>query len=129
MVARAHQEGQPLTGTSARAFSTRLPWCGTTVILMVAVVATLIFPLFSDLSRAAALGARLLITPLLAGISLEILFIGDPSKANKFTSLVAAPGLLLQRLTTASPSDEQIEVALHALKAAVARDNEAMEAD
>ncbi|PZC48951.1 MAG: putative conserved protein YqhQ [Chloroflexi bacterium] len=84
---------------------------------------------FSDLSRTAALGARLLITPLLAGISLEILFIGDPSKANKFTSLVAAPGLLLQRLTTASPSDEQIEVALHALKAAVARDSEAMEAN
>lgn len=126
MVARAHQEGQPLTVGSARAFSTRLPWCGTTVLLMVAMVATLIFPLFSDLSRTTALAARILVTPILAGISLEILFIGDPSKANKFASLVAAPGLLLQRLTTASPSDEQIEVALQALKAAIAKDKEAM---
>jgi uncharacterized protein YqhQ len=76
----------------------------------------------------ATLAARVLIMPVVAGIRPEILFIGDPSKANKFTSLVAAPGLLLQRLTTASPSDEQIEVALHALKAAVAKDTETMKA-
>ncbi len=61
---------------------------------------------------------RVICIPIVAGISYEIIrFLGKYN--NKFTKIVAYPGMMLQYLTTKNPDDEQLEVALAALKAVV----------
>ena len=61
---------------------------------------------------------RILFIPIVAGISYEIIkFLGKYN--NKFTKIVAYPGMMLQKFTTKEPDDEQLEVALTALKAVI----------
>ena len=61
---------------------------------------------------------RIVCIPIVAGISYEIIrFLGKYN--NKFTKIVAYPGMMLQKFTTKEPDDSQLEVALAALKAVV----------
>ena len=58
---------------------------------------------------------RLLLLPIVAGISYEIIKIASKSQS-KLMMLVNYPGMMLQKLTTKEPDDSQLEVALEALK-------------
>ena len=61
---------------------------------------------------------RIICIPIVAGIAYEIIkFLGKYN--NKFTKIVAYPGMMLQKFTTKEPDDEQLEVALTALKAVI----------
>jgi uncharacterized protein YqhQ len=112
-----------------RQFSTRHPRCGTSFLLIVALVAILIFAL-ADTAFAwraghlPGLGQRLLIhfllLPAVAGTSYELLKLSGRARHKPLAKLLIAPGLWIQRITTREPSDEQIAVALAALKAALA---------
>ena len=59
---------------------------------------------------------RLLAVPLIAGLSYEIIRFAGKHQGGALMKIVTAPGLLLQKFTTREPSDDQIEVALEALK-------------
>ena len=64
---------------------------------------------------------RLLLLPVVAGISYEIIkFAGRHD--NWFTNLISKPGMWLQYITTNEPDDSQIEVAIAALKAVIPED-------
>ena len=70
----------------------------------------------SSLHLAAVL--RLLLLPIVAGISYEIIkFAGRHD--NAFTRAISKPGMLFQHITTNEPDDSQIEVAIAALKAVI----------
>ena len=66
---------------------------------------------------------RLLLLPVVAGISYEMIKIAGRSK-NRFVALLTKPGLWLQRITTREPDDSQLEVAIASLKAVLTDNRE-----
>lgn len=123
-----YESGEELTPKNARAKSCFHPRCGTSYLLIVALLTMAIFVLF-DTGIVAFYGAypnvfvRLLVhlplLPLVAGLSYELLRLSEKASANPIIRLAVAPGLALQRLTTNPPDDSQREVALAALIAAL----------
>ena len=55
----------------------------------------------------------------IAGISYEIIKLSGKKRDNKLLKVMTVPGLLMQKITTREPTDDQLEVALTALKAAL----------
>ena len=120
-----YESGEELSVENARKFSTIHPRCGTNFLMIFLIVAVLIhslFGLFGTLNMAQRILVRLIALPIVAGISYELLRLFD-----KYPSLrvLAAPGMLLQRLTTAQPDDSQLEVAIVSLKHALGMEDEA----
>ncbi len=116
MALYAYEAGEPLTVESARRHGTLHPRCGTAFLLIVMVLSVVVF---AQIPHGWPMGAkalsRLVLLPLVAGISYELLKLGDRFRDNPFFRLLLYPGLLLQRLTTRPPDDAQLEVALRAL--------------
>ena len=67
------------------------------------------------------MGSRLLLLPLVAGVSYEILKWLGRAEDTKIIRALKWPGLMVQKITTAQPTDDMVEVALVALKAALGR--------
>jgi uncharacterized protein YqhQ len=113
MVVSAYEHGDPLTVAGARAHSTRHPRCGTNFLLVVVAVSVLVFSFIpGPWGLVAKFCARLVLLPVVAGIAFEVLRLGGRPRAR----WLALPGFWLQGLTTRPPSDDQIEVALRALR-------------
>jgi uncharacterized protein YqhQ len=108
-VVNAYEAGAPLTVSSVQAFSTRHPRCGTSFILVIALVSAVVFAVIGGASPV----MRVLALPLIAGLAAEI----QLRLAELDGSVLSRPGLALQRLTTREPSDEQVEVGIAALQA------------
>ena len=122
MTIHAFEHGLPLEVAKVRPFPTAHPRCGTAFLLTVAIVSILIFAILGRPDIQWAILSRIVLIPIIAGISYEILrYSGAHSKTPLATAL-SAPGMLLQRLTTRRPDDSQIEVAIQAMKVALAAD-------
>ncbi|MDP3728511.1 MAG: DUF1385 domain-containing protein [bacterium] len=92
--------------------------CGTSFILFVfalSIIVYLFLPI--DISFLSKYGLRLLLLPVIAGIGYELIRISPKWEKNIFFKIIMTPGLLLQRLTTREPNEEQLEVAKAALNA------------
>ncbi len=129
----AFESSLPLEVASARTKSRFHPRCGTSFILIVALfsvflygIADSLFPLvFGHMqSYPERLATHLLLLPFVAGVSYELLKLTGRYRSNRLTRLLMAPGLWLQNMTTADPDDDMLEVALHALRAAVEDEEE-----
>lgn len=125
----AYEEGQELTPEKVREFSTKHPRCGTSFLLIVALMAILIFALADTIyaikmGHLPGLAQRLLLhfamLPLVAGSSYELLKLSGRARKNRLAKVLMAPGLWIQRITTREPNDDQLAVALVALKEALA---------
>ncbi|HZK10139.1 MAG TPA: DUF1385 domain-containing protein [Clostridia bacterium] len=112
-----YESGQPLTVENARKFSRFHPRCGTSYIVFVFLISVLFFSFISWTSVAMRILLKLLFLPLLAGISFEALKF--TARESSLVVFLRKPGLWLQRLTTAEPEDDQLEVALKALELSV----------
>ncbi|MBM3307413.1 MAG: DUF1385 domain-containing protein [Candidatus Eisenbacteria bacterium] len=119
------EAGQPLTVENARRFTTRHPRCGTSFLLIVMVVSILVFMLTGKPHSIAQRLARILLVPVIAGISYEIMKLSAKKAARAWARVISAPGVWLQRITTREPSDEQLEVAIAALSAVLAGKDDA----
>ncbi|MGH9431379.1 MAG: DUF1385 domain-containing protein [Terriglobia bacterium] len=99
--------------------STRFhPRCGTSFLLVVMVIALIVYLFLPFHSFAAKFWSRILLLPLIAGLSYE--FIRYAAKAKGWIwKAAAAPGLWLQRVTTREPDDSQLETAIRALDTAM----------
>jgi len=106
---------QPLTIANIRKFSTLHPRCGTAFILIVFVISIIVFSLITG-SWQLRLLSRIVLIPVVAGISYEILKLSARFNRNIIMRAITYPGLLLQKLTTKEPDEKQIEVALASLK-------------
>ena len=91
------------------------PRCGTSFLLIVMVMAILVFSLVPSSTVWMTLLERIILIPLVAGLSYEIIKFAGRSE-NKVVCLLNKPGLWFQRFTTREPDDSQIEVAIEALK-------------
>ena len=112
------ESGEPVTVENAQKFVTFHPRCGTSFLLLVMVLAILIYPLVPFDSFVAKLAARIVLLPLIVGISYELIRYAARHRQGLMAALTA-PGLWLQRVTTQPPSDEQASVAIHALDGAM----------
>ncbi len=123
-----YEAGEELNPGNAGRKSCFHPRCGTSFILIVALLTMVVFVVF-DIIVVAVWGfypnalIRLLVhlpfLPLVAGISYEVLKLSDRLSHTAFFRATIAPGLALQRMTTRPPDDMQREVALCALKIAL----------
>lgn len=95
------------------------PRCGTNFMIIVLIISVIIFCILGRSENILInIGYRLLLLPIIAGVSFEFIkFLGKTK--NKFFKIFAKPGLWLQKITTREPDDSQIEVAIKALKLAV----------
>lgn len=116
----AHEAGETLTVENVRRYSRLHPRCGTSFLLIVMLVSIAVFSLIPKLwPFYLKAGSRVVLLPLIAGISYEFLKWGAKHEANPLVRLLIAPGLGLQRLTTGEPDDAQLEVAIRSLNEAL----------
>lgn len=115
----AYENGEELTPEHARKYRTLHPRCGTAFLLTVVVISILVFSLAGNPSLLLKIASRILLLPVVAGLSYEVLMYSGRHSDKRWVKWIAAPGLWLQRLTTREPSDDQLEVALVALKQVV----------
>jgi len=113
------ESGQPVTIENAQRFTTFHPRCGTSFLVVVFLLAIPLYALIPFDGFAAKLAARVVLIPLLIGISYELIFYAA-RKRGSLLALLTTPGLWTQRITTKPPSDDQAAVAIHALEGAMA---------
>lgn len=118
-----YEAGEPLTVENVRPSSRFHPRCGTSFLLLVLIISILVFSLVPWSSTLGRAGLKLLLLPLVMGLSYEVIkFAGRHD--NALTRIISAPGLWLQRLTTAEPDDGMIEVAIASVKAVLPKEGE-----
>ncbi|MER0281826.1 DUF1385 domain-containing protein [Clostridioides difficile] len=107
-----------LTVENARKFKRLHPRCGTNFLFIVMAVSIILFAFFGWPNPILRIFMRIICVPIVAGLSYEVIRILGKYD-NRFTKIIAYPGMMLQYFTTKEPDDEQLEVALEALKAVV----------
>ena len=90
--------------------------CGTSFLLIVMCVSLVVLMLVNFESRLYNFGARIVLIPLIAGVSYEILRIFGRFD-NGFVNFLSKPGMLMQGLTTKEPNEEMVEVAIASVEA------------
>jgi uncharacterized protein YqhQ len=114
----AFEKGGPINVATAGPCSRFHPRCGTSFLLVVMAIAMVLYMFLPFRSFAGRLAGRILLLPLIAGVSYE--FIRFAAKSQGWVWRWAAqPGLWLQRVTTREPDDRQLETALKALETAM----------
>ncbi len=129
----AYESGEELTVANAQRHSTRHARCGTTFLMVVVLVSVAVFAMFLPLVLPANGGlANVILSifisiPLLfpiAGLSYELQRLGARFTENPIAKLFLYPGYLVQGLSTAEPTDDQVEIALSALRVTLTREAE-----
>jgi uncharacterized protein YqhQ len=115
----AFESGVELSVEAVRRHTTRHARCGTSFLLVVMILSIVVFIFMGRPESVVERLRRLLAVPLIAGLSYEIIKLAGKRKGGLLMRVMTAPGLALQRFTTREPSDDQIEVALEALRCAV----------
>ena len=112
-----YEAGEELTVENARKYTTLHPRCGTAFLMIVLIISILIFSLAGNPVLWLKILSRLLLLPVVAGISYEALrFSGKEYDNHWWVRLFVKPGLWLQLITTAEPTDDMLEVAIASIK-------------
>ena len=110
------ERGRELTVKNVRKSSRLHKRCGTSFLLFVMIVSIIFFLFIRVSSPVLRVVIRLLLMPVIAGVSYEIIRLAGKSD-NKIVALLSKPGLMLQHLTTREPEPEMAEVAIAAVEA------------
>ena len=118
-----YENGLELTPENCRDFEPLHPRCGTSFLMFVMVISLLLFSLLGWPDLLFRIGSRLLLIPVIAGLSYELLRWAGRS-TSWVVKMLSLPGLALQKLTTREPDDEQLALAIVAMKAVLNTGNE-----
>lgn len=110
------ENGLELTPANAQQFYTLHPRCGTSFLMFVMVIAVLVHALMGWPNVWLRIASRILVLPLIAGVSYELLKWAGRSD-HWIVKILSLPGIYLQKLTTNEPNEAQLEVAIAAMKA------------
>jgi uncharacterized protein YqhQ len=113
----AYENGVEVTPESAQRFTTEHVRCGTNFLLTVMVITIVVYAFFGRPALPLLIASRVLLIPLIAGISYEIIRFAARHMDRAWMRVLMRPGLALQKLTTRQPSLDQLEVAITSLKA------------
>jgi membrane protein len=111
----AYEKGLELTVENIKKMPRLHPRCGTNFIAVTLIISILASSFIQVDSIIIRVFTKIIILPLIAGISYEVIKLAGKS-GNILTNLLIFPGMMLQKITTQEPEDEQIEVAIVALK-------------
>ena len=124
----AFENGDPLNTAAVQKYSTFHPRCGTSFLMTVMIISMLVYMAIPVTTFWARFGIRIALLPVIAGVSYEIIrFAAKRFSARRSSiqsgfslfSLMTAPGLWLQRITTQPPDDREVECAILALDEAM----------
>ncbi|MBN1577738.1 MAG: DUF1385 domain-containing protein [Chitinispirillaceae bacterium] len=128
MAIYTYEAGQKLTFDNMRRYPTLHPRCGTSFLFLVMMICILLFSVVDALYISfigpyplvlSRVVVHLLLTPVVAGVSYEVLKLSDKYQHVPLVGFLIQPGLWLQKITTKKPDDSQLEVAAKALRAAL----------
>jgi uncharacterized protein YqhQ len=120
MTIHALEHDDPLTIENIRRYPTAHPRCGTEFLVVFVVVSILLFSLLAGQSLVVSIAGRILLIPVIAAVSYELLRFGARHRANRVVRWVFMPGIWLQLITTKQPDDDMIEVAVASMREALA---------
>ncbi|MFW6386749.1 MAG: DUF1385 domain-containing protein [Bacillota bacterium] len=115
-----YEANEPLNIENARKYTTLHPRCGTSFIFIVIMISIFFFSFFSLFGRPPFFQRvffHLLLLPLVAGTSYELLKLAGKSEVSTLVRILSIPGMWFQKLTTGEPDDSMLEVAIVALEA------------
>lgn len=112
----AYEAGESLEVGSVQKYSTVHVRCGTSFLLVVIVTSIIVFAFIRWDTIVQRVLYKMLLLPLVAGIAYEIIQLAGRRKESKLLRAFLAPGLLMQKITTKEPTDDQVEVAIKSLK-------------
>jgi uncharacterized protein YqhQ len=115
----AFENGDPLQTAAVQKYSTYHPRCGTSFLMTVMIISMVVYMFIPVTTFWARFGERIILLPVIAGVSYEIIRYAAKHRGSLF-SLMTAPGLWLQRITTQPPDNRQVECAIIALDEAMA---------
>jgi uncharacterized protein YqhQ len=119
MSIHAYEAGEQLSVESVARYQPEHPRCGTSFLLIVVLGSIIIFTFFGVPGIVFLIVSRLLGIPLIAGLAYEVLRWSGTRPGGRLAAILAAPGIWLQKLTTAVPDEGQIEVAISSLVVAL----------
>lgn len=111
----AHEAGAELEPETVSKFSRLNPRCGTSFLFLTLITSIALFSLIPRTTFLIRLGSRILLIPVISGISFELLKLSDRHRDSPAVKMLIRPGLLFQRLTTKEPDHDMIQVAIAAL--------------
>jgi len=121
-VINAYEAGEELTVAGVQRYATYHPRCGTSFLIIVLVISILVFAMLGEQVLWWRILSRVLLLPVVAGLSYELLKASARYQNNVVFCILAAPGKWVQQLTTGEPDDNMVEVAITALKAVLKED-------
>jgi len=123
MAINCHEQNLPLTPENVASCSRLHKRCGTSFMLVVMVISMILFMIIRVDTVWMRFGSRILLLPVIAGLAYEVSVKWAGKRDNWLVRAITAPGMLLQRMTTAVPDESQIEVAVTALERAIAQES------
>ncbi len=124
MTIHALEHDQALTVTNVRTHPTAHPRCGTEFLVIFIIVSILLFSLLAGTDLWVAILGRILLIPVVAAVSYEILKWGGPRRDHSLVRWLFLPGIWLQAITTKQPDDSMIEIAISSMHEALAANGE-----
>ncbi|MEZ5307304.1 MAG: DUF1385 domain-containing protein [Pyrinomonadaceae bacterium] len=112
----AWEKGLSLTVGNADTQRRQHPRCGTSFLMVVMLVAIVLFSVIKFDALWMNLLVRIILMPLVAGLSYEIIRYAAKKESGAVFKLMTLPGIWLQNITTQNPDHDQLEVAIEALK-------------
>jgi uncharacterized protein YqhQ len=119
----AFENGDALNIGEVQKYPTFHPRCGTSFLMTVMLISIVVYMLFPVTTFWSRFAIRIVLLPVIAGVSYEIIRFAAKHKGSLF-AIMTAPGLWLQRITTRPPSDDEAECAIIALDHAMALEKE-----
>jgi uncharacterized protein YqhQ len=113
-----HEAGEELNVHNVKKYSRFHPRCGTSFIFVVLIMTIILFSLVNG-SWIVELVGRIVLLPVIAGISYELIKLSGKHHKNIVVQVLVKPGLWLQKITTREPDEKQIEVGIKALEGVV----------
>jgi uncharacterized protein YqhQ len=120
----AMEAGDPLDAAHVQRHPTAHVRCGTSFLLTVVVVSIIVFAPIGSPDLWLRVVSRIVLIPVIASISYELIRIGGAFESNPITKVLMWPNLALQAITTKPPDDAQVEVAITALNEVLAAEQE-----
>ena len=123
------EAGLPLTVENARPQPRQHPRCGTSFLMVVMLVSIILFSIIKFDSLLYNMLVRIALIPVVAGISYEIIRLSAKKEGSIIFKMITLPGVWLQNITTKEPDDQQLEVAIEALKESLKLEPQPKEAE
>jgi len=119
----AYEAGEELTVENVSKYTKVHVRCGTSFILVVLLVSIIVMMPFGWKNLLVRYMYELLLLPVVAGLSYEVIRFAGSRKDSVFTKIILAPGLFMQKITTREPEPQMIEVAIASLRGVLEKES------